>query len=115
MRTIANSSIMPYIKTFKEVNCAFRLVGKDCFSLEYSGLLGNLYLSKTFDERKEIISYISQSLASVLGVMRELPYICYQSSSVLTKELATSLNQEINTLYNSNATVGIMLIFCIQS
>ena len=99
MRTIANSSIMPYIKTFKEVNCAFRLVGKDCFSLEYSGLLGNLYLSKTFDERKEIISYISQSLASVLGVMRELPYICYQSSSVLTKELATSLNQEINTLY----------------
>ena len=99
MRTIANSSIMPYIKTFKEVNCGFRIVGRDCFSLETSGLLGKLYLSKSSSERSEIISYMSNGIASVCAIMKELPCVCYQESSPVAKELAMSVEQEIESLY----------------
>lgn len=99
MRTIANSSIFPYIKTFKEVNCGFRVLGSNCFSLEYSNLLGNLYTPNSAQERKEILSFISQHLASVLGVMRELPYISYFSASPLAQELSTYLESDINELY----------------
>ena len=99
MRTIANSSIMPYIRTFKEANCGFRVVGRDAFSLESSGLLSNLYLSKSPAERAEVISYISQGLAAVCGVMHELPYICYQSESPQARELAMSLEKDVENTY----------------
>jgi syntaxin-binding protein 1 len=99
MRSIANSSVMPYIKTFKEANCGFRIIGRDCFSLETSGLFGSLYLSKSSTERKEILSYISKNLTSVCGVMKDLPYVCYQSSSALCQELALYLEDDITELY----------------
>lgn len=99
MHTIANSSVMPYIKTFKEVNCGFRVVGRESFSLECSNMLGNLYLSKSSAERAESISYMSQGLTSVCGIMRELPHICYQATSVLGKELALRLEREIEETY----------------
>ena len=99
MRTIANSSMMPHIKTFKEANCGFRVVGRDCFSLEYSGLTSSLYSPRNAQERKEILSFISSNLASVLGVMRDLPYICYNSSSSLAQEFANYLETDISELY----------------
>ena len=99
MRTIANSSIMPHIKTFKEANCGFRLIGRDCFSLEYSGLSASLYSPRNPQERKEILSFISNNLASVLGVMRDLPYVCYNSSSPLGQEFAGYLEADISELY----------------
>jgi hypothetical protein len=99
MRTIANSSVMPHIKTFKEANCGFRVLGQDCFSLEYSGLASNLYTPRSAQERKEILSFISQNLASVLGVMHDLPYISYHSSSVLAQEFAGYLESDLSELY----------------
>jgi hypothetical protein len=99
MRTIANSSVMPHIKTFKEANCGFRVLGQDCFSLEYAGLASNLYTPRSAQERKEILSFISQNLASVLGVMHDLPYISYHSSSVLAQEFAGYLESDLSELY----------------
>lgn len=99
MRTIANSSVMPYVKTFKEVNCGFRLVGRDCFSLEHNGLMSTLFAPKNPNDKKELLAYLSQNLASVCGVMRELPYVCYQGNSTLAQQLALDVEQEIQSLY----------------
>ena len=116
LKTIAESPIVSYIKVFKEANCNFRLLGSNSYSLETPGILKSLFLCKNSYERKDLISYLSHNLACLCGVMKDLPYVCYQSDSLPAQEIALALEDSINDLYRKvpnvpiNTTRPIMII-----
>ncbi|CAG9335676.1 unnamed protein product [Blepharisma stoltei] len=98
MRFMANSSLYNYVKTFKEVNCEFSLCGQDAFSLERPGILGNLYMSNP-DERSDLIISMAKQVSHICSVLKELPSVCYQSSSPQARELGLEIEQQIELLY----------------
>lgn len=99
MTKIAQSKLFSYIQTFQEANCSFRLIGSDQFSLEIPNILSSLYLCKSSSERKPLIHHIAQNLASVCGVLNDFPYICYQSTSLISQELSLALEDHLTSLY----------------
>lgn len=101
MQEIAHSEVVKYIRVFKEANCAFRMIGSDCFSLECPGILGHLYMSKSSSERRELINYLAQNLAGVCGILHDLPYVCYQSDSLPAQELALAFEEHVENLFRS--------------
>ena len=107
MRQLASSNIVPYIKTFKEANCGFRLIGRECFSLECSNILSNIYLCRSPSERKDLVYHLSRNLSSVCGIMSDLPYVCFQSNSLPAQELGLALEQCIEDLYRSAPSLRI--------
>lgn len=115
MKKLASSPALPYIRAFKEANCGFRLIGSDQFSLESRGLLGPMFMAKSSAERKVITHQLARELAAVCGVLNDFPYVCYQSSSLISQELALSLEDHLEYLYrkveiNLNQTRPLLII-----
>lgn len=99
LQDLARSNVLPHLKSCKEANCAFRLFGQNSFSLETPGILDKLYLCKGSSERQGLINYISQNLASLCGVLHELPYVCFQEDSLPAQEVALALEEKVEELY----------------
>lgn len=96
---LAASPIMPFIRTLKEVNCEFRVVGIDAFSLEDHRILGPLYVSESNVERQSVLVSIAKKLGNLCAILREFPYVCYQALSPQAEELAIELERQIGEVY----------------
>eukprot|EP00358_Blepharisma_japonicum_P000521 CAMPEP_0202948872 /NCGR_PEP_ID=MMETSP1395-20130829/14716_1 /ASSEMBLY_ACC=CAM_ASM_000871 /TAXON_ID=5961 /ORGANISM="Blepharisma japonicum, Strain Stock R1072" /LENGTH=486 /DNA_ID=CAMNT_0049651369 /DNA_START=265 /DNA_END=1725 /DNA_ORIENTATION=- len=90
---------MPFIRTLKEVNCEFRVCGLDSFSLEENHFLGPLYLSESLIDRQAAILTLAKKIANLCAMLKEFPYVCYQSLSPQAEELAIELEQQIGIVY----------------
>jgi hypothetical protein len=101
MKKLATSKALPYIKVFKEANCGYRIVGTDHFSLESPGLLGPLFMARSSNERKVIVNHMARELAAVCGVLNDFPYVCYQSCSLVSQELALAVEDHLEALYRN--------------
>ena len=98
-QSLPSSELLPRVRPYKEANCGFRMYDHECFSLECFGLLSKIYLCKSSSERQRIIQYLATGLASLCGVLHDLPYICFQEDSLQAQELALALEDQIDALY----------------
>ena len=98
-QSLASSELLPRVRSYKEANCGFRMYDHECFSLECPGLLSKIYLCKSSSERQGIINYLATGLASLCGVLHDLPYVCFQEDSLPAQELALALEGQIDALY----------------
>lgn len=98
MRSMANSSLFYHVKTFKEANCDFKVIGQDIFSLERPGILGNLYNDDS-DSRAGLMILLARQISALCTVLKELPVICFQATSPQARELGLEIEQQIENIY----------------
>lgn len=97
MDFIANSDMLPFIRTFKIAHVEFLIADPDIFHLGMSAALNELYIQAA----PEALDQVSTLLAQVCGALHELPFIGYKDTSPLTQRLALATQQKIDLLFGA--------------
>lgn len=99
---LAQSHAIKFIKTLKELNCDFVAFESRVFLFNRRHALRNLFLPAPAgapnDPQRDELSRTSHHLASLCLTVNEYPYIRFQGSSKLSRQLALLVEADLNKL-----------------
>ena len=95
MDFIANSDMLPFIKTFKIAHMEFLISDPDVFHFGMSSGLNELYVQAAAEALDQVATLLSQ----VCGALHEQPFIGYKDTSQLTQRLALATQQKVDMLF----------------
>jgi syntaxin-binding protein 1 len=100
LEKLVTQSTCRRIKTCKELNLSFLTRDRNLFDIGMGKAIEIFTVKNNNESSSKIISNICERLFTACAVLKEFPYIQYQSSSKLCSQLAQFLNAQLGEFYN---------------